>query len=272
LRHIGIAALSHGPDEVVPSPAAVSRLDEARKEQEPTPDFMSCVGTKPQQFPWEPVRRPAAPVKAVLELFDDVSIQAPPELLSDDVPEPPRRRAPFSFDVNVNPNDQGLGLKLFVMPSNVSISRISPGAIDTYNRSHPNDAVQINDFVQAVNGKTTIHEMTDGLKSRGALTLRLYRPMPISINIRKNGGPAGCKVHALPSHSVVHIQELLEEGAFMKHNAQSPPEAQIKAHDCIISINGVSGDAEIMAQKLADPNISEFELVVVRPPLPAIAA
>jgi len=160
----------------------------------------------------------------------------------------------------------GLGLKLFVMPTCISVSRVGVGAIANFNEKSTGPKVQMNDFILEVNGHRSIDQMAQGLREREpTVLLRLYRAPLRRIILNTEGRRSGIRVRTLSSHSLVYIEAILD-GVIASYNDQvRDPDHEIKMHDCLVSINGVYGDADRMLLSLTDKSATTLELLIVRP-------
>lgn len=242
----GLAAFSH--DQVQPDAAEkVDAVDDANETGLP----LGVLGSKDDKEPEDTEPEPLPPP-------------------GQDIPQPEKapENQPRIWDVVIPPGNDSLGIRLFVMPSTMAISYIGPGAVLTHNEANPGDAVEVNDFVLAVNGSSIVREMSQALSCKKVASLTIYRPIPVRTTIAKNG-QLGTMINALPKHTMVHLQSIIKDASVWKHNEEvekEAPEQVILVNDCVISVNGVQNDALKMAHKLQDPNVKTLDIVFVRPP------
>jgi len=171
------------------------------------------------------------------------------------------------FEVDVTKGDAALGMRLDSWNHGIYVGDIKDGGvIRSYNDSaEASKKVQVSDYILAVNGTTGLDDMIKVLKTEKQIKLSMFRPTQFKIKISKGDKLLGLNVSIQNEDKGTSIfVGGVNDGAAMSYNTRAPQDMQVNAKDCIISVNGVSGNAKEMLATLKRDN--DVELVLVRPP------
>jgi len=177
---------------------------------------------------------------------------------------------PEAWEVEVDRGAGRWGITVDLTGAGLQIVRLEPGAIWSYNVSaEPYKAfrpVQKNDFITAVNGVTNTHEMFQAMKDQRRLTLKIVRPIVFTARLMKAKEPLGLELsHKEGLSTCIEIVEVLETGAIGTRNASTPDSLRIRAKDFIEAVNGTSGSADRLRDRLRLDADLELRLLRVPP-------
>jgi len=214
---------------------------------------------EPAQDEDPPAVEEAPPVKE-----EKAKMEEPPKPAAPPAPVEELPKSSYYYEVSLDKRDKPLGLKLESKRTCVGIAGVAAGVVDDHNKSaEPAKKIQALDFICSVNGKTKAEEIIEAMKEEGALQMKLFRPLPFNVTLNKERGILGLHLFFHADSSSIEVESVVE-GLAKDYNATVSEELQIKAKDCIKSVNGVSGDGQKILVEVKTAN--KLDMVIVRGP------
>lgn len=157
-----------------------------------------------------------------------------------------------TFDLFVR-KDVPLGLVLDDKPHGLTITNLGRGAFAAYSTKASKKA-QPHDIILKVNGKAGKDAIMDEVKScSGQVIFTIARPPVVEVTISKNGKLLGMELSFAPMSMSIDIKGICD-GALKDYLASAGAHVQIASGDCILSVNGISGDLEKMVAVMKESN------------------
>lgn len=178
------------------------------------------------------------------------------------------KTAPSDFIAKIEKADtNGFGLELDgINPKVARINHLKPdGLVDHYNKTaHADQQIRVGDFLHAVNDESM--KFDDMIAEMGKMRmheLKIARPLMFTILVKK--GPER-SINATITYGTPAVRSLfiqsITEGPLTQWNT-AHKDKEVKASDYIVSVNGFSGSAEQMLEKLKEAQ--NLNLVISRP-------
>eukprot|EP00931_Biecheleriopsis_adriatica_P120501 TRINITY_DN95629_c0_g1_i1.p1 TRINITY_DN95629_c0_g1~~TRINITY_DN95629_c0_g1_i1.p1 ORF type:complete len:589 (+),score=93.63 TRINITY_DN95629_c0_g1_i1:129-1895(+) len=174
-----------------------------------------------------------------------------------------------TFDiVLIRESNKQAGMSLDTSSETLTVvNRVSEGGLLAAWNSTCKDAdciVKPLDRLIAVNGFAgTAKEMVKRIKGKEKqLKLTFERPAERVVSVDKSGGPLGVALsddESVDTKACLRIEEVMEGGLLQKWNETAPADKQVRPHDRIIAVNGVTDSSaeirQMLEQKSAMLNI-----------------
>jgi len=139
------------------------------------------------------------------------------------------------------------------------------GPVFWHNQRAPADEkISLGDIITSVCGVTGRADvMRKALDCIGEMEVVVRRPKTISIDsLAKGSKPWGLQLSRQSRASALLVRSVLDSGAVAEWNEAAPDGARICAGDCIMSVNGASGDVDALHELICSSD--RLDLVVLR--------
>lgn len=191
-----------------------------------------------------------------------------------------------TFACTLDTGSGKLGMKVDFWVCCAQVVEITEGGIaEKYNKEAPEERrLRRNDFLTRINGESAVEILKERMTFDGMLTMTVVRPRKMHLLLQRGGAAVaaqggegdmtrertedsagnswGIKLRNQAGiSSCLHVDGVVP-GAVQAHNARAAPESQIRRHDFIERVNGVSGHSRKMYKEFK--NAQSVELVVLR--------